>query len=48
MLEVLSHDVVHGAAGEGQQGQLARGQPDEHLQSNKNELSERLRESRFR
>ena len=35
MLEVLSDDVVHGAAGEGQQGQLARGQPDEHLQSDK-------------
>ena len=31
MLQVLADDVVHGAAGEGQQGQLPRGQPDEHL-----------------
>ena len=31
MLQVLADDVVHGAAGEGQQGQLPRGQADEHL-----------------
>ena len=35
MLQVLADDVVHGAAGEGQQGQLPRGQPDEHLRGGK-------------
>ena len=50
MLQVLADDVVHGAAGEGQQGQLPRGQADEHLGmiliSNIIGRTERLRETR--